>query len=195
MNMRKIIILALLLAGCSKNEPSDDAIKAALNQYNDDIHSGCFEFDAALPATLNEIKHHTLSGKLLDGFASAGLVVASQDGKGTHYKLTPEGTKYYIELDAIAVGLTIRKIKHGSMCVGALEVENITRVIPSPQGNEIKAFYTYKIHNLAKWSTEPEFQRNLGIVAKLVNGQHKDERSEMLYKTAAGWTVRDMRTK
>lgn len=193
--MRKIIILALLLAGCSNNEPSDDAIKAALNKYNDDIHSGCFEFDAALPGTLNEMKHHTLSGKQLDAYASAGLVVASQDGKGTHYELTPEGTKYYIELDAIAVGLTIRKVKHGAMCVGALEVENITRVIPSPQGNEIKAFYTYKIDDLANWATDSKTQQNLGIIAKLVNGQHKDERSEMLYKTADGWTVRDMRTK
>ncbi len=192
--MRKIIILALLLAGCSNNEPSDDAIKAALNKYNDDIHSGCFEFRGKLPISLDEIDQKSLIGKFLNGYAIAGLVTASPDGKNKHYELTPEGSKYYIELDALSVGLTIKKIKQGAMCLGMLEVDNITRVILSPQGNEIKAFYTYKIDNLAKWSTQPEFQRNLEIVEKLVNGQHKDELSEILYKTGDGWVVRDMRT-
>lgn len=192
--MRKIIILALLLAGCNNNEPSDDAIMAALNKYNDDIHSGCFMFEAALPATLNEMKHNTISGMQLDAYASAGLVTASPDGKGMHYELTPEGNKYYIELDALSVGLTLKKIKQGAMCVGTLQVDNITRVIPSPQGSEIKLFYTYKIENLAQWANNPALQRGFGLVAKLVNGQHKDERSEMLYKTGDGWIVRDMRT-
>lgn len=192
--MRKIIILTLLLAGCSNNEPSEGAIKAALNKYNDNIHSGCFEFRGKLPISLDEMKQQSLIGKFLNSYASAGLVVASPDGKNKHYVLTSEGRKYYIEFDALSVGLSIKKIKQGAMCVGTLEVDNITRVIPSPKGNEIKAFYTYKIDNLAKWSTEPEFQRNLGIVAKLVNGQQKDELSEMLYKTGDGWAVRDMRT-
>lgn len=192
--MRKIIVLALLLAGCSKNEPSDDAIKAALNKYNDDIHSGCFKFDIALPGSLSEMKRNTLSGMQLDAYATAGLVTASPDGKGMHYELTPKGKNYYVEEDATAVGLTIRKIKHGAMCLGRLEVDNITRVIPSPQGSEIKAFYTYKIDNLAQWANNPALQRGFGLVAKLVNGQHKDERSEMLYKSGDGWVVRDMRT-
>lgn len=192
--MRKIIILALLLAGCSKNEPSDDAIKAALNKYNEDIHSGCFKFDIALPGTLNEMKHNTLSGMQLDAYAKAGLVVASQEGKGVRYELTPEGKNYYNETDATEVGLTIRKVKHGEMCLGKLQVDNITQVIPVPQGSEIKAFYMYKIDNLAQWANNPELQHGFGLMAKLVNGQHKDERSEMLYKTGDGWMVRDMRT-
>lgn len=193
--MRVIIILALLLAGCSKNETSDDAIKAALNKYKDDIHSGCFQFDLALPGTLNEMKHNTLSGMQLDAYASAGLVTASPDGKGMHYELTPEGKKYYIEINALSVGLTIKKIKQGAMCVGSLQVDNITRVIPSPQGSEIKVFYTYKIENLAQWASNPALQHGFGLVAKLANGQHKDELSEMLYKTGDGWVVRDMRVR
>lgn len=192
--MRKIIVLALLLAGCSKNEPSDDDIKAALNKYNNDIHSGCFEFRGKLPIILDQMDQKSLIGKFLDAYAKAGLVTASADGKGKHYELTPEGSKYYVERETQSVGLTIKTIKQGAMCAGSLQVDKITKVMPVPQGSEIKVFYTYKIDNLANWSTEPELQSNLGIVAKLVNGQHKDERSEMLYKSSDGWVVRDMRT-
>lgn len=191
--MRKIIILALLLAGCSKNEPSDDAIKTALNKYNEEIHSGCFVFNGRLPLSLDDMKQKTITGKQLEAYALAGLVVESTEGNSKHYDLTPEGRKYYVEVDSMSVGLTIKKTKQGAMCAGKLAVDEITQVIPVPQGNEIKVLYTYKIDNLAQWANNPDLQRGLGFVIKLLNDQHNEVRSEMLYKTSEGWAVRDMR--
>ena len=193
--MRIIVIFALLLAGCSNNEPSDEAVKAALNKYNDNIHTGCFELNGSLPISLDEMKQQTIMGKELDAYTLAGLVLSTHEGNNRQYELSPEGHKYYIEVESLSVGLTIKKIKHGAMCIGKLEADKITKVTPLPSKNEIHASYTYKIKDVARWSNDPAIQKRLPKVAALINGQQNKVLSEILNKTSDGWKVRDMRVR
>lgn len=191
--MRKILILALLIGGCS-SKTSDTDIRTALNNYLAEIHSGCIEFSGTLPATLEDAKKNTNTALELEAYISAGLIMVLTKGDMKQYVLTPEGQRHYIEVDTQSIGLTVKNVKHGAICLGTVLVDNL-QVTSSSNDNAVVISYTYKIEKLASWADDVTTQSRLPEVSAFIHGQHKNLLKNILAKTANGWSVIDTRVK
>lgn len=192
--VRKILMLALLIGGCSNTKNSETDIRAALNNYLAEIHSGCIEFSGTLPATLEDAKKSTKTALELEAYVSAGLIMVLTKGNIKQYVLTPEGQRHYIEVDTQSIGLTVKTVKHGAMCLGTVLVDNL-QVTSSSNDNAVVVSYTYKIEKLASWADDVTTQSRLPQVNAFIHGQHKNLLKNRLAKTVNGWSVIDTRVK
>jgi hypothetical protein len=188
---RALIVVILGLNGCSSNTISNADIKSALDQYHEKKHLGCLELNVTLPTTLNSMQQKYFLGSELDAYVKAGLLTAAPEGKLKRYELKPKGKDSYIEVDVKAIGLTIRQVKHGAICVGDFIADEIKNVTQAADTQRYLVSYTYRLENKKEWLT-PDLKSVLPKAFAMLEGEHKTVFKRVLIKSSDGLAVEEI---
>lgn len=186
--MRRLAILAigLALAACGEKQPTESDFKTALNQGFEKAGPVCVALNKGFPVTLNKMEQEHGIGRALSALEGAGLFTSAQDGKGRRYEVTDQGQKFYTEREGQSIGLTVQKVKHGFICFADVRVEKVTRWDVQPD-QSFAVSYTYRLENVAPWTTAPSVIQAIPKLSLWINGAQKAERKTIVKKITNGF--------
>ena len=206
---------AMLLGGCdSKDEPSADALAAAINKSLATNGNLCLSMNN-WPVVVEEFevsredKNPTGRARRMSVLAKMGLVTQSETvvdqtisggvptGRKLRtrtYSLTPEGRKYFnpevVELAATAGSSAQVK---GDLCYGRKVVSKVIKWDLLPELAPQKAYnvrYNYKVDQLAPWASTPEFLAAFTGVSSVLGEADKAVITHGVYLTPDGWKAK-----
>jgi hypothetical protein len=110
------------------------------------------------------------------------------------YELTEAGLRDYRSHE-IGVNVSGDKVAAGDFCVAKLSLSRVTRweILPTAGDARPKAVVSYRYEVAAEpWTRDPEVQRVLPAVARVVNGARSSELKESFTLTGDGWVADEL---
>jgi hypothetical protein len=114
--------------------------------------------------------------------------------KVKRYDLTDAGRKYYLTREMRGQAADGHGKAQGDFCVAKLSLDKVVGWEAGSAGqgvNEAVVTYTYKV-DAAPWTGDPEVQKVLPMVARIVRGAGFEQLKETFRKTDQGWVAVDL---
>lgn len=123
---------------------------------------------------------------------SQGLVAGSEDANGNQlFSLTDAGMKFYREKEVNSYGFGApKKVMQGDICYGHKTLDKVTKwdgPIKLGDYQEAKVKYTYKIRDLASWTSAPEIQTAFPYIKSLIERASTAEQAHLVKLSSEGW--------
>jgi hypothetical protein len=214
MNTKRTIALASLavvglLGGCAKKtDPMRAGFEEGLRAYLERRGDFCIG-KATWPVDVwpRDVTAGTRDALQMPVFERLGIVSSrkvtidtpTDDGtipaEVTRYELTPAGLQDYRSHE-IGVNGAGEKVVAGDFCVARLSLSKITSwelAAPAAPGDRTRAVvaYTYEVAT-DPWTRDPEVQRVLPAVARVISGAGTAELKEPFTLTPQGWVADDL---